>query len=228
MFNVSHYPLSISYLKMKVYFISGLGADSRAFNFLDLSFCEPVFINWLTPELNESLASYARRLFTCINDEHATIVGLSFGGMLATEIAKHHPNTNVILIASCKTYKEIPGYLRFWRRFPVYKYFSEKSMKRSGKLILNILGSKGEQQQKLQREIIKSSNPTFTKWAMGAIINWKNETVPSNIIHIHGKADKLLPFRYVKADYCIDKGEHVMVMDKAEELSALLKQIITQ
>jgi hypothetical protein len=31
----------------KVYFISGLGADKRAFSFLDLSFCEPVFINWI-------------------------------------------------------------------------------------------------------------------------------------------------------------------------------------
>jgi hypothetical protein len=43
----------------KVYFISGLGADKRAFSFLDLSFCEPVFIDWIQPLKNELLPEYA-------------------------------------------------------------------------------------------------------------------------------------------------------------------------
>jgi hypothetical protein len=46
----------------KVYFISGLGADKRAFSFLDLSFCEPVFIEWIKPLKNETLQGYALRL----------------------------------------------------------------------------------------------------------------------------------------------------------------------
>ena len=52
----------------KVYFISGLGADKRIFSFLDLSFCEPVFIDWITPLKNESLESYALRLRKQIPD----------------------------------------------------------------------------------------------------------------------------------------------------------------
>ena len=60
------------------------------------------------------------------------------------------------------------------------------------------------------------------------IVNWKNDVVPENVIHIHGTADKLLPFRYVKADHALIDGEHVMIMDRAEELSALLKSIITK
>jgi hypothetical protein len=39
----------------KVYFISGLGADSRVFSFLDLSYFEPVFLDWLPPQKKESL-----------------------------------------------------------------------------------------------------------------------------------------------------------------------------
>jgi pimeloyl-ACP methyl ester carboxylesterase len=72
----------------KVYFISGLCADKRAFSFLNLSFCEPVFINWIQPLKNESLSAYALRLKEQIRDDNPIIVGVSFGGMLATEMAK--------------------------------------------------------------------------------------------------------------------------------------------
>jgi pimeloyl-ACP methyl ester carboxylesterase len=211
----------------KVYFISGLGADSRAFSFLDLSFCDAHFIKWLTPLSNETLPNYAERLFALIKDEEATLVGLSFGGMLATEMAKRHPKTKAIIISSAKTYNQIPAYLRFWKRFPVYKYFSGGTLKYSGKFVIKILGAKGIEQRKLQHEIIKSSNPVFTRWSMDAIVNWKNKEVPQNVIHIHGTRDKLLPFRFVKADYPIKDGEHVMVMDKAAEISALLKTLCT-
>jgi pimeloyl-ACP methyl ester carboxylesterase len=213
---------------MKVYFIPGLGADSRAFNFLDLSFCEPVFIEWPTPLPHETLAAYAEKIFDIINDETATIVGLSFGGMIATEIAKQHPRTKAILISSAKTYKEIPAYLRFWRHLPVYKYSSGKTMRFSGKLVLNILGAKGEAQRTLQQQIIQSSDPAFTRWAMHAIVTWRNQDVPENIIHIHGSADKLLPYRYVKVQHTIHGGQHVMIMDRAKEVSELLAKLCNE
>lgn len=211
----------------KVYFIAGLGADSRAFSFLDLSFCQPLFIDWVTPSLKETLPSYAEKLFACIQDEEATIVGLSFGGMLATEIAKRHPRTKVIVIASSKTYLEIPNYLRFWRHFPIYKFHSNRIKNSAGNFVLSILGAKGTEQKKLQLQIMKDSDAVFTRWAMDAVVNWRNTTVPPNVVHIHGTADKLLPYRYVKADYAIKDGEHVMVMDRPKEVSELLKKLIT-
>lgn len=211
----------------KVYFISGLGADSRSFGFLDLSFCDGQFIQWLPPSPGETLASYAEKLFTSINDEKATIVGLSFGGMLATEIAKKHPGTKVIIIASSKTHLEIPLYLRVWRHLPIYRFHSNRTKNYAGQFVLSILGTKGIEQRKLQQQIMKDSDPLFTRWAIHAILNWNNTVIPKNVIHIHGTADRLLPYRYVKADYIINNGEHVMIMDKAEEVSELLKKLIT-
>ena len=193
---------------------------------MDLSFCHPIFISWKTPVERETLPSYAERMFADINDEEATIVGLSFGGMLATEIAKKHPRTKVIIVSSAKTHREIPGYLRFWRHFPIYKLHSDKMKNVSGRFVLSILGSKGVEQKKLQLQILKDSNPAFTRWATDAIVNWNNIVVPKNVTHIHGTADKLLPYRYVKADYTIPGGEHVMLMDMPAEVSALLKQLI--
>jgi pimeloyl-ACP methyl ester carboxylesterase len=210
----------------KVYFIPGLGADSRSFGFLDLSFCQPEFVKWKTPFPAETLATYAERLFENIGDEAATIVGVSFGGMLSVEIAKKHPQTKVIIIASCKTFREIPAYLRFWKYIPLYRLHSEKLKGYSGKLVLDLLGAKGRDQKKVQLEILKDTDAAFTRWAMHAIVTWNNTTIPVNLIHIHGTGDRLLPYRYVKADHCIQKGEHVLIMDHAAEVSQLLKNII--
>lgn len=210
----------------KVYFISGLGADSRAFNFLDLSFCKPVFIEWPPHIVHDTLESYADKIFQRINDETAIIVGLSFGGMLATEIAKKHPQTKVILISSCKTYKEIPGYLRFWRFLPLYKLHSSRIKKLSAMVPSAVLGVKGTEQKKIQRQILNDSDPAFTRWAIGAILNWKNTTVPENLIHIHGTADNLLPYKYVQPNHTIKGGAHIMIMDKAREVSDLLRNIV--
>jgi len=104
----------------KVYFISGLGADKRVFSFLDLSFCVPVFIEWITPLKKESLESYALRLSKNIPEINPTIVGISFGGMLATEIAKANPDIKAIIISSNKTSAELPNLFRIGKYLPVY------------------------------------------------------------------------------------------------------------
>jgi len=208
----------------KVYFISGLGADKRAFSLLDLSFCEPVFIDWISPLKNESLENYSLRLRQQIQEEHPIVVGVSFGGMLATEMAKADNFMKVIIIASNKSANEFPAYLRLTKYFPVYKWLPGKLLKASR---LNwILGAKGDAQKKLLRNILADSDPVFLKWAIGAILNWKEKTVPSNVKHIHGTADKLLPFRYVKADFKIPGGTHLMSINKPNEVSDLLKQLI--
>ena len=97
-----------------IYCISGLGADEGVFQYLDLSFVKPVFINWISPLKNETLSAYALRLQQkFIHEESPVIVGLSLGGMVATEIAKSNPSAKVIIVSSAKTKKEIPFYFPF-------------------------------------------------------------------------------------------------------------------
>jgi pimeloyl-ACP methyl ester carboxylesterase len=209
----------------KVYFISGLGADKRAFSFLDLCFCQPVFIDWIKPLEKESLKSYALRLRQQIPEEHPTVVGVSFGGMLAAEMAKDSKLMNVIIIASNKSSAEFPGYLRVGKYLPVYKWLPEKLIK--NKSLLNwILGVKKDEKRKLMAAIIADTDPFFLKWAIEAILYWKEKTVPANVKHIHGTADKLLPYRLTKADHTIEGGTHIMTLYKHKEISDLLSKLI--
>jgi len=209
----------------KVYFISGLGADKRGFSFLDLSFCEAIFIDWIKPLDKESLKSYALRLRDQIPEEHPTVVGVSFGGMLACEMAKADPLMNTIIIASSKSANEFPFYLRVGKYIPVYKWLPENLI-RSSRSLNWMFGVKDETQKKLLADIVADIDPVFLRWAINSILHWKEKEAPVNVKHIHGTADKLLPFRYVKADYKIQGGTHLISINKPKEISSLLQKLI--
>ena len=211
---------------MKVYFIAGLGANKRAFEFLDLSWCEPVFIDWLPPLPNETLANYALRLRRNIPEQSPIIVGVSFGGMLATEIAKADPGVKAVIISSNKTSAEFPAYLRMWRYLPVYKWVSPNLVNRMRKLFRRSIGPQGKLQRETFYKIMEETDLAFTRWAVDAILHWKSTIIPPNVVHIHGSGDRLLPMRFVKPHHVIKNGRHIMIMDNADELSVLLKDIL--
>ena len=210
----------------KVYFISGLGADKRVFNFLDLSFCEPVFIDWITPLAGETLPAYAARLRNQIDDPEPYIVGISFGGMLATEMARADKNVHAILLASNKSASEFPRSLRVFRYLPIYKWLPGGALKKMQSLYSHVFGIKDPEKREVLQHIIAEADIPFVKWAVGAILHWEKKAPPKQLVHIHGTADKLLPLSYVKADHIIEGGTHILTMDKPEEVSSLLKNII--
>lgn len=211
----------------KVYFISGLGADKRAFSFLDLSFCDPVFIEWVKPLQKESLQQYAIRLKEQIIEPAPVIVGVSFGGMLATEIAKSDITVKAIIISSNKVKKEFPKFYLIGKYVPIYKWVPSVLLKKAGIFRKMFFGPAGENQKKVFHQILSDTDTKFTKWAINSILHWENEVQPDNVTHIHGTSDKLLPYRLVKADHTVYKGTHLMIMNHHKEISALLKNIIT-
>lgn len=210
---------------MKIYFISGLGADERIFNFLQLDFCEPVFLKWIAPLPQESLPGYASRFSQFINDPSPLIVGLSFGGMIATEIAKNNSKANVVIVSSAKTYKEVPGYFRMFEKFPIYNWAPHKLSKSVSRPFAKLLlGARGDAHARVINDLMDDIDMNFDIWAVDAILKWRNTTIPPNLVHIHGSKDMLLPHRYTKPHITIKKGTHSMVMNNADELSLWLKE----
>ena len=92
-----------------IYFISGIGADERAFRLISLPGYEIRNVSWLEPLKNENLKSYSIRLSSQITTEDPIIIGLSFGGIIAQEIALHIKTKKVIIISSLKNRKELPS-----------------------------------------------------------------------------------------------------------------------
>jgi pimeloyl-ACP methyl ester carboxylesterase len=212
--------------KKKVYFISGLGADSTVFDQLDLSFCEPVFLDWITPLKKESLEHYALRLAESIREPDATIVGLSMGGMMATEIVKAHPRMKAIIISSNKSSTEFPAFTRFSiRYFPLYQLTTKWILRLIFPLTCWFLGA-NEQDKKHLWKMIERRDMAFIKWCIWAIGRWRSDSPRPNVVHVHGTADKLLPIRYVHPEHRVNGGTHLMIRNRAKEIAGLLQSLI--
>ncbi|RYU96556.1 alpha/beta hydrolase [Emticicia agri] len=205
-----------------LYIFSGLGVDERVFKYLDFTDFEVTFIKWVQPDANESIEDYAKRLTGQITAEKPVIVGLSFGGMMAIEITKHLPAEKVILIASAKTFKEIPFYYRWAGYLKLHKILPVKVFKQHTFINDWFFGIETKEHRKIFAEILYDLDAYFLRWAIDKILCWKNLTIPPNVIHIHGDTDRILPIHFVNADFVIKGGGHFMTVSQAKELTELL------
>jgi len=64
------------------------------------------------------------------------------------------------------------------------------------------------------------------KWAMYAILHWKNEVIPPNLYHITGDMDLVFDYKRVKNATIVKGGTHIMIFDKSKETNKLLKGIL--
>ena len=211
---------------MKVYFISGLGADERAFRSLRLTDIEPVFLNWISPLPGENIEGYANRMAQRIEEPDPIIVGLSFGGMISVEIAKQIPVKKLILISSAKGENELPPFFRMGRFVPLHKLIPAHIPKNAASVFFRLAGHRNKEQQDTLVAMFNSSPKGFVRWAVNAVVHWENKKRPGNLVHIHGNTDWLLPYRYVKADHTIDKGGHIMIANQAKEIDSLLHKLL--
>lgn len=212
---------------MKVYFISGLAADRRVFRNIRLpDGYETVYLDWIKEHPDESLAAYALRLAQKIDSsEKFALVGLSMGGMIASEIAKiYHPQLT-ILISSVPVYRHFPRRFRLARMLNMHRVIPV-SMFKSASVIKRLFAPESREDKQVLLQLVRESDPAFIKWALGAILNWKNETIPAPMAHIHGSKDEILPVKYTSPTHIIARGTHLMVMNRAPEVNKLLAALL--
>ena len=212
---------------MKAYFISGLGAGKKAFQRIKLpeSF-EPVYLDWITPEKDESLRNYARRFSSLIkNDDAFVLIGLSFGGMLASEIARLRNPMKTIIISSIGCANELPWYFKRAGRIGLHRAVPIKLLK-AGTIIKNMIGAASKEDKAIIIDYAKFADPALVRWSLHAIVNWDQYQRLPGIIHLHGSKDLMLPLRYTHPDYIIKDGGHLMVFNKADEVNRILNQVL--
>ncbi|WP_343522085.1 alpha/beta hydrolase [Pedobacter sp.] len=214
---------------MNAYFISGLGADKRIFSKLKLNEkIKIIHIDWIDPVKNESLAAYARRLSKMIDQSQPfALIGVSFGGMIAVEIAKVLNPLTTIIISSTMLSTHLPAIYRLAGKLGLLKLIPAKLLKSSNKFTQNYyFGTRSSSEETLLGKIIKDTDPYFLKWAIGSILSWENKVKPERIFHIHGTNDKILYSKKSKPDFVIQKGTHFMVYQNAREISEIIDEMI--
>jgi pimeloyl-ACP methyl ester carboxylesterase len=212
---------------VKAYFISGLGADKKAFQKIKLpAGYEPVYLDWITPEKDESLANYARRFSSLIKNNDAFIlIGLSFGGMLASEIARLRNPMKTVIISSIATSNELPWYFKRAGKFGLHKALPVKLMT-AGTMLKNLMGVGSKEDKEIIYNYAKFADPNLVRWSIHAIVNWDQPDRLPGVVHLHGSHDRMLPVKYTHPDYIIKDGGHLMIFNKADEVNKILGEVL--
>jgi hypothetical protein len=210
---------------LKIYTISGLGADQRVFQFLKLN-TEIVPLNWIEVQPDDTIESYSKRLALEIDTtEDYVILGVSFGGLIATEITKVLKPKLTILISSTATRSKIPGIFRLFGHSKLLSILPASFFRIPLFIAKYFFGTK---QLELLGDILKDTDPAFSKWALNQLILWKNETEINPVYSIGSAQDKLLPGNSLTSDILIKNGQHFMIVDKAPQISTLINHRISQ
>lgn len=148
-------------MKKSIYIFSGLGADERVFQKLDLSNFEVIYIKWIIPHTNETIEEYASRLVCQITEKKPILIGLSFGGIMAIEVSKQIEIEKILLISSVKTRKEIPFYFRFAGKLRLNKLIPAKILKSANFMTNWLFGTSSNFDKEILQQILRETDPIF-------------------------------------------------------------------
>ena len=143
---------------------------------------------------------------------------------MSIEIAKILPIQKVVLISSIKNRHELPLWMKICGKLKLNKIAPLKSFKILEPIQNYKLGITNEEELKYARYYRKNISPKYLSWAVNQILNWQNSVTPCPIIHIHGSRDNMFPIKKVSANYCIQNGGHMMIMNKAIEINSILEK----
>lgn len=210
---------------MNVYFISGLGADRRVFRHIVLpEGHKAIFLDWIMPKPKETLYHYSVRMAEDIDaSKPFALIGLSMGGMVASEISCILSPSKTILISSSPVAGHLPPYFAYAAKLNLHKIVPVSAVKFSA-ASKRLFSAETNEDKQLIKQLIKESDPAFIKWAMDAILNWKGQAMPTNLVHIHGTKDEVLPIRYVKPTHVIKGAGHMLVMANATRVNEIIAE----
>ena len=212
---------------VKVYLIPGIGADHRIFKYIRLpEGYEAGYIDWITPHKKETLGDYAFRLTRQMDvSEPFMLVGVSLGGIMAVEIAKRVPPLRTILISSIPVSAELPRIYRWLGPLHLDRIIPVKLLK-LGAIIAHTLTIRQAANRRLMRQIDWAGNEAFTRWALRAVLDWRNDTPPQPLSHLHGTRDVIFPIRLTRPTHILPKGGHFFVVTQPEAVNQFLREVL--
>lgn len=214
--------------KIPVYFMPGLAASPTIFEYINLppETFEVHLLEWVLPNGNESLKSYAKRMAEKVIHDDAVLIGVSFGGVLVQEMKQFLNPRKVIIISSVRCNLELPNRMKIAKSTKAYKLLPTGLMQDVELLTKYAFGDMLKKKLKLYEKYLHMRNKSYLDWAIEQMICWKRIKIDPEIIHIHGDADEVFPAKNIKQFINVKGGTHSMILNKYKWFNTNLPKII--
>ncbi len=219
------------HMKTHIYFMPGLAANSKIFELLSLpkKRYELHYLEWILPlSLDETIEAYSKRMCAFITEKNVVLIGVSFGGLLVQEMSKIVHPKKTIIISSVKNSSELPKRLKIAKRTHTYKLFPVNSITTIEDFTAYVFGGMTQKRIEQYKIFLSVRDPLYLKWAIYNVLHWQQPKTIPNITHIHGTNDHIFPIKYIDNCIKIENGEHVMILNKAKKISAILINILEE
>ncbi len=210
-----------------IYLMPGMAASPKIFEYIELP--EPFEIHclsWIPPKQKETLSSYALRMCERIEHHQPILLGVSFGGVLVQEMAKHITVRNTVIVSSIKSDKELPLPMKMAQKTNAHKLLPTKWINNLDHLALFAFGEGIKKRLALYQRYLSERNPEYLSWAIDALVNWKQELYSKEIIHIHGLSDTVFPVGNLEEPFIKIKGGHAAIITHAKWFNENLPKLL--
>ncbi len=207
----------------------GMAASPKIFEYLKLpKNFEIHLLSWIPPLKDEPLTNYAKRMCQRVVHKNPILLGVSFGGILVQEMAKHIFVKKIIIISSIKAKEELPLPMIVAKRTNVHKLLPTKLIENIEYLTIFAFGKGIKKRVALYQKYLSERNSEYLNWAINALVNWDQNKFSDKLIHIHGDSDTVFPVKNLINPYFKIKGGHAVIITESiwfnRELPAMLQK----
>lgn len=212
-------------MKYNAYLFSGLGADQRVFARMVLPHCEVRHIVW--PRVNHQTGrnEFLEQISSQIKTHEKNIwLGVSFGGLIAQDIASILPTEKLIIVSSVTDPAEIPRFYKGSVAQWALRLTPDRLLRAPNPLLNFMFSVQTDAGRKTLHDVIRDSDPAFTRWAIGYLQQWQRPDMSrvKSIHRIHGAQDRIFPHVPHQASEVVPGG-HFAIYESADEINRLLK-----
>ncbi|NNL08939.1 MAG: alpha/beta hydrolase [Croceitalea sp.] len=216
--------------KIAVYLMPGMAANPSIFDGiqLDPSIFDVYRLEWFVPLKGMSIQTYAQQMCSFVKHPEPVLIGVSFGGLLVQEMARLIPTKQVIIVSSIKSPKELPKRMLFAKYTKVHKLLPTGLINNVELLAKYAFGETVTKRLALYEKYLSIRDKYYIDWCIEQLVNWKQQNIPKNLVHIQGERDAVFPLVNIQNCTVVKGGTHTMIIHRARWFNENLPTIIFQ
>lgn len=213
----------------RIIMVPGMGADGRLFGPQQAAGLPIEPAPMVMPHRGDDIPTYAARVRDALDLSGSYAVGgVSFGGMVACELAQICRPRFLLLIASCRGGRAIPTYYHVaeWLSRLLPSPIIQRRCMASSRFMAKLEHLNLEQYH-LIRDMSISLPVPFLRRVGRMILRWKGPAAfPCPVHQLHGEKDRIIPLNRVTPDTVVPGGGHLINLTHASIVNAYIQRIL--